>query len=174
MAIQKPLDLIRFISDIPVLSDGTIPVNRTDDVAQFVSDMYTPVYSLSALARITQGTLKSDKIEVVNVSLDANTIVSKVLNSDLASYAPDIYLLVRSIVLESFALLYHIEEESSNLQYVSARDIQKIKTNINYVADYFGTDPKYYSLIETMRVMNISLGYLENQVDVIMNDRGVR
>jgi hypothetical protein len=174
MALKKPLDLVRFISDIPVLNDGIIPINTLDETPLYYSYMFEPVYSLSAIARITQGVLKSDKIEVVNIPLDPNTVVSKAFNSDLASYAPNIYLLLQAVVLESFALLYHMETDSGNLQYVSHKDIQKIKTNINYIADYFGSEPKYYSFIETMRVMNISLGYLENQVDVIMSNRGVR
>jgi hypothetical protein len=174
MAISKPLDLVRFISDVPVLNDGTIPINTLDETPLYYSYMYEPVYSLSAIARITQGVLKNGKIEVVNIPLDPNTIVSKAYNSDLASYAPNIYLLLQAVVLESFALLYHIETDSINLQYVSHKDIQKIKTNIGYIADYFGSEDKYYSLIETMRIMNISLGYLENQIDVIMNDKGVR
>jgi hypothetical protein len=174
MAIQKPLDLVRFVSDIPVLSDGTIPINTMDGRELYYSYMYEPVYNLSAIARITQNVLNSDKIEVVNVRLEPNTIVSQALNSDLAAYEPNIYLLLRAVVLESFALLYHMEEDSGKLQYVSSKDIQKMKTNINYIADYFGSEDKYYHMIETMRTMNISLGYLENQISLAMNNRGVR
>lgn len=174
MTIQKPSDLIRFISNIPILNDGTVPINSLESSELFVSDLYEPTYALSALARLTQRTLNSDKIEVVNTPLDSRTIVSKVLNSDLASYSPSIYLLVRVVVLEAFALLYHIEEESSNLQYVSKRDILRIKDNVNYLADYCGTESKYLSLIEPLRDVHLSLGYIENQIDVIMKDKGVR
>ena len=173
MAIQKPLALVRFISGIPVLNDGTIPLNTMDDTPQFVSDMYQPVYALSSVARLTQSILDSDKIELLDVNLDPSTIVYQALNSDLASFSPNIYTLLRAVVLESFSLLYCIDEESSNLQYVSKKDFTNLKNNINFIADYFSTDPKYYGMIDTLRNMTISLGYLENQVSVIMNDRGV-
>lgn len=174
MAIKKPLDLVRFISNVPVLNDSTIPLNTMDSNAPFVSTMYTPVFSLSALARMTQGILNSDKIELANIPLDPNTIVSLALDSDLASYAPDIYVLLRATVLESFALVYHIDIGSANLQYVSLKDFQRVRTNINYIADYFSMEAKYYHMIETMRNMNVAFGYIENQVEVIMNDKGVK
>lgn len=174
MAIQKPLDLVRFISNVPVLNDGTIPLNSLDNgVSGFTSTMYTPVYSLSALARMTQSVLDSDALELVNIDLDPSTIVYMALNSDLASNAPDIYVLLRAVVLESFVLLYSIETGSKNLQYVSSRDFDNVKTNIGFIADYFSSDEKYYSMVDTLRIMSISFGYIENQVGVIMNDKGV-
>lgn len=175
MAMQKPLDLVRFISNIPVLNDGTIPLNTMDGTnSGFTSTMFTPVYSLSALARMVQKVLnRGDEIELVNIDLDPSTIVYQVLNSDLASHAPDIYLLARAVVLESFSLLYSIEIGSANLQYVSSKDFDSLKENINYLADYLSSDKKYYGMIDSLRTMNISLGYIENQVGVIMNDKGV-
>lgn len=171
--IQKPADLLRFISNIPVLSDGTIPLNTMNDSVSTMPSVYTPTFTLSTLARMTQDILKNDEIEPVNTELNPKTIVSQALNSDLASYAPSIYLLLRAVILESFSLLYHIEQSSANLQYVSTRDINKIKENVNYIADFFGTEEKYYEMIEAMRDIHISYGYLQNQIDVIMRDKGV-
>ncbi|AXH71137.1 hypothetical protein BSP38_095 [Bacillus phage BSP38] len=167
-------DLIRFISAVPVLNDGTIPLNTINNNNGFVSKLYEPTYSLSVLARLTQSVLTSDTIEVDTAALGEDTIVSMALNSDLSSYAPDIYLLLRAVVLESFSLLYNIEKDPSNLQYVSAKDIQNSMTNLSYIADYMSTEPKYFSMIEKLRDMNISFGYLENQIGVIMIERGGR
>lgn len=174
MAVQKPLDLVRFVSNVPVLNDGTIPLNQMDGTnSSFSSSMYTPVWSLSALARMVQSDLNSDKIELINIDLDPSTIVYMALDSDISMYAPDIYLLLRAVVLESFALLYSIETGSANLQYVSSNDFDNIKTNIGYIADYCSSQENYYGMIDTLRNMRISLGYIENQVEVIMTDRGV-
>ncbi|AIW03315.1 hypothetical protein CPT_Mater158 [Bacillus phage Mater] len=98
----------------------------------------------------------------------------KALNSDLASYAPDIYVLLKATVLESFALLYTIDTTPTNLEYMSTNDIKKARTNINYIADYMSTEGKYYHMIESLRDMNISFGYIENQIGVIMKERGGR
>jgi hypothetical protein len=167
-------DLIRFVSNVPVLNDGTIPVNTIETNESFISDLYEPVYALSTVARMVQGEINSGKIEVVNDSLDSSTIVYKALNSDLASYAPNIYVLLRGVVLESFALLHTIETSPKNLQYVASQDILRVKGNLNYIADFFSTEPKYFHMVERLRDMNVSFGYLQNQIDVIMNERGRR
>jgi len=166
-------DLIRFVSNVPVLSDGTIPLNTIKGSTDFVSTLYQPVYTLSILARMTQSALTDGTIEVENTPLDTSTIVYKALHSDLATFAPNIYLLLKAVVLESFVLLYNIDNSPQNLQYVSTNDIKRCKTNINYIADFFSTNSNYYSMIESMRDMNISFGYLENQIEVIMNEAGV-
>ncbi|AXQ67767.1 hypothetical protein KIOSHI_107 [Bacillus phage Kioshi] len=174
MTIRKPLDLVRFVSSVPVLTDGTIPLNEMGNTPQFVSSLYTPSFSVSALARLTLEDIRQNKIEVINVPLDPRTIVSQVMNSDLATYNPRVYVLVCAVVLESFALLYSLEETRTSLQYVTKKDILKIKQNINYIADYFGTERKYRPMIETLRDIDISIGYLENQVESVMNRWVVR
>jgi hypothetical protein len=173
MAIQKPIDLIRFITSLPVLNDGTVPVNTMVENVQFVSSLYTPEYSLSMLARMTLDVLNINGVEATASSLDPNTIVFQVKNSDLATYAPDIYLLAKMVVLEGFAILYYSETDPLSLRYISKKDIQRAKNNINYMVDYLGTELKYLLMIDSFRTTAISFGYLENQLDVIMNDMGV-
>jgi hypothetical protein len=174
MTVKQPLSLVRFISGIPVASDGTINLNSMDSDGSFISDLYTPSFSISVLARETLNLLDSDIIIPTSTDVDRGTITYKILNSDLASYAPDVYLLVRMVVLESFALIYHINEDRSKLRYVSKRDIVRVKGNISYLTDYMGTESKYHVFIESLRDMYISLGYMEHQIDGIMNNRGVR
>lgn len=141
---------------------------------QYTSTLYTPSFSVSALARLTLEDIQRNKIELINVPLDPRTIVSQVMNSDLATYNPRVYVLVCAVVLESFALLYNLEERNTNIQYVTKKDILKMKQNVNYIADYFGTERKYRTMIETLRDIDISIGYLENQVESAMNKWVVR
>ncbi|AIW03316.1 hypothetical protein CPT_Mater159 [Bacillus phage Mater] len=54
-------DLIRFISNVPVLTDGTIPTNTIETNASFASVLYDPTYSLSVVARLVQKDLKMVK-----------------------------------------------------------------------------------------------------------------
>jgi hypothetical protein len=167
-------ELVRFVSSIPILNDGTIPTNSIDSGSTFASTLYDATYSLSVVARLTQDLIKNDKIELVSGETDSTTIVHRALNSDLSSYTPTIYLLLKSVVLESFSILYMMDNDPVNLQYVSAKDIRRVRQNVNFIADYFSTEPKYYHMIENMRDINISFGYIENQIDVIMKERGVR
>jgi len=165
-------DLIRLISNVPVLIDGTVPLNQVED-DPFVSILYTPTYSLSTVARLTQNLLNNGKIEVAQETLDETTLVYKAFNSNLASAFPSMYTLLRVVALESFSLLYMIDNDPVQLQYVSKKDILRTRENLNYLADFFGTQSDYHHFIQTMRDMNISLGYLQNQIEVIMSERGV-
>lgn len=171
--IQQPADLVRFISNVPVMSDGTIPQNIITGGATFTSTMFTPVYALSILARETMPVLTNGTVQSVQTSLDPNTIVYMALNSDLSIVMPSVYILLRATVLESFAFLYSIDYAPQNLKYVTAQDFKNIKNNIKYMADYFSSDSRYYSLISPLRDMTIAFGYVENQTQVIMNDKGV-
>lgn len=173
MALEKPLQLIRFISDIKVLEDGTVPLDYIDS-DPFVSELYEPTYSLSVLARITQSIINSGGIKPTSHELGENTIVHQAINTDLRDEAPEVYLLLKLTVLESFSLVYHIDESRKDLMYVSARDIRIMKNNISYITDYLGTRSKYHHMIETMRDMHVSLGYIEHQIGVIVNEREVR
>lgn len=171
--IQQPADLVRFISNVPIMSDGTIPQNVITGISTFTSSMFTPVYALSILARETLPTLTDGTVEAIQTPLDPNTIVYKALNSDLSIVMPSVYVLLRATVLEAFSFLYSIDYAPQNLKYVTAKDFANIKNNIKYIADYFSSDSRYYSLIGPLRDMTIAFGYVENQTQVIMNDKGV-
>lgn len=174
MAIEKPIDLIRFISGIRVMEDGTIPLNDLESDHEFESRWYKPTYSLSVLGRITQNDLTKGLIEPTDHELDKETIVYQAINSKLADLSPNVYLLLKITVLECFALVYHIDENRRPLTYVSDRDILLIKQNMNYIADYFSTQEDLHFMIESMNNMVIALGYIEHQINLITQEIGGR
>lgn len=172
--VAQHTDLIRFITGIPIAEDGTIYSNEIEDLDVFNSEMYEPDFSVSALTLITLEHIKNTGIDQVNVPIDKDTITYKVLNSDMADRARHEYLLLRVVILESFSLLFNIDHFPENLRFVSLKDMRRIRNNINYLSDFMGTVPEYFHMIESLWDMNISLGYLEHQVDVIMDNKGVR
>lgn len=173
MTIRQPYELIYLISNILVSSDGTLVRDELDSQAKFESDFYTPEFAVSVLARITQNLLNSDKIVVVvGTPTEKGTITRLLLDSDLATYAPDIYLLLRASLLETFSILYHIDYDRVGLRYINEKDLFRIKANLGYIADYMGTEEKYFSMIEHLRNMIISFGYMQYQIDVIVRDAG--
>lgn len=173
MTIQQPADLVRFISNLPVMGDGTVALNTISGGATFTSSLWTPVYSLSILARETIPSLTDGTLDIVSNSLDPNTIVAMALNSDLSTTMPNVSLLLRATVLEAYAFLYSVDYAPQNLKYVTAQDFVNIKTNIKYIADYFSSNSNYYSMIDQLRNMTVAFGYVENQIQVIINDKGV-
>lgn len=162
------VDLVRFITAIPVGSDGRLVKNNIDSGEEFVSELFTPSYSLSVLARLVQKHIEEGKIQTINIPVDSTTVVYKAFNSDLSSTNPSIYLLLRATVLEAFAVLYAMDKEIKILEYASKSDILRAKTNLKYIADYLGTEAKYYSMLESIRDMDISFGYIENQLDLML------
>ncbi len=167
--MKQHSDLIRFLSDIKVTSDGTVPMSNLEHSDIFVSELYEPEYSVSVLAIMTLSYINNGEFEEVSTPVHPETITGKVLSSDLSTYAPEVYLLTRLIVLETFSLVFSIHERRDNLRYVSKRDIARVKNNINYLTDYLGTEDKYLNMIEPLRNIHVSLGYIEHQIDVIIS-----
>ena len=168
MAIKQHSDLIRFVSTISISSDGSVPLNSLENSTGFVSLLYEPEYRVSILSTITLGNIRNNLFSEISVPIRPDSITGLALSSDLSTYAPDIYLLLRLVVLESFSLVYSIREDKDNLRYITKKDIQRIKNNINYLADYMGTEEKYFKMVEPLRDMYIALGYIEHQIDVIL------
>lgn len=171
--IQKPAELIRFISGIPIDNGGTVHPDQLKETETFESILYKQTFSVSIMSRMVLDELTKD-VELLDMPVEKESFVGKVLRSDLQSYAPYMYLLARIVALECYSVVYCIDEDREKLRYISKRDILRIKENINYLADYMSTEEKYRGIIETLRDMYVSLGYLENQIDVIINDRRVR
>lgn len=171
---EQPADLVRFIGQLSPLSDGTVPLNLWGDVQLFESELFDCDYTLSVLAQKVLDDIREESIIGVNTPLPEGSLIGKLLNSNLSSFEPNIYTLCRIVVLESFSLVYHINLGIYTLKYASKKDITRSKDNLNYLADYFGTVPEYYSLIDTLRTMYISFGYIENQLNVIMSDLNIR
>lgn len=169
-------DLVRFISNISISSEGQVSINLLgeDRLEDFESALFEPTYSISALARITYGMVRSGIVVEDVIQLPSNTFTQKVLNSQLKNEALDIYTLTQSVVLEAFALVYHIREDKTGLRYMTLKDMKRVRTNLSYIGDFFGTKKEYYHLIEDVRNMNIALGYIEHQIDTIQNSKAVR
>lgn len=173
MAVRKPSELLRFVSNISVTSNGEITLNRIEQESDFRSSLYAPSFYLSLLARSVLDKLNSAKgdFESLDTPVDKSSLPGKAMITDLSSSHPYIHLLLRSVVLEAFSLVYAIDEDREILSYISQKDIHRIKENINYLTDFMSTDRKYRNLIEPLRDTFISFGYLENQIDVILKER---
>lgn len=164
-------DLKKLITGVKISSDGRVPLDRVEDKIGFESEIYEPEYFVSYISVLTLRDIKRGRIEEEDEDLEDYTISQMVLDSDLDVYAPDIYVLLRISILDSFSIVYSIEEKRDNIQYLNHKDIQRLKNNLNYLADYLGSDENYYHMVRVLRRMHISLGYIEHQLDVIMNYR---
>lgn len=171
--IQKPAELVRFISGVNIDSEGTVHLDQLDVDDTFESELYSPTFSVSVMSRMVLDEINKT-VELLDMPVEKDSFIGLVLASDLQDYSPYIYLLTKIVALECYSVVYCIDEDRNKLRYVTKKDVHRIKENINYLADYMGTEDKYYKVVESLRDMYIALGYVENQLDVIINDREVR
>ena len=114
--------------------------------------------------------INEDRIKMSPVDFNDNTIVTKVRDTDIKSQAPRIYLIIQTIVLEAYAIVNCFLENPSSLKYLSKKDVQIVRENINYVCDYLGDFEDYISVVSELRELDINFGYIENQIEVIKGD----
>lgn len=174
--MKHPEELLRFITDLSISSSGKVSVNEIDEdnVEDHESEFYQPTYSVSALSRILHHDLKRGRIKGENETLPKDSVTKIVRESTLKEDAKNMYVLTKMCVLESFSIVYHMDEDPSKLRYLSPKDVRRTRENIRYIIDFLGTKEEHRSMIPAFREMDIALGYIEYQIDVIQNTRAVR
>lgn len=165
--IEQTNGLISFIRNIKGDFDNNVVLNVLDDNLHFVSRYYTPTLRLSTLSINILKEINSDRVTISPVDFNNNTIVTKVKATNIKSQAPRIYLIIQTIVLEAYAIVNCFLENPSSLKYLTKKDIQVVRENINYVCDYLGDYEEYISVVDELRELDINFGYIENQIDVI-------
>lgn len=165
--IEQTNGLISFIRNIKGDFDNNVVINVLDDNLHFVSRYYTPTLRLSTLSINILKEINSDRVAISPVDFNNNTIVTKVKETNIKSQAPRIYLIIQTIVLEAYAIVNCFLENPSSLKYLTKKDVQVVRENINYVCDYLGDYEEYISVVDELRELDINFGYIENQIDVI-------
>lgn len=168
--VEQTTGLISFIGGIKGDYDNNIIRNTLDDKVSFVSRYYTPTLRLSTLSMNILKEINEDRIKMSPVDFNDNTIVTKVRDTDIKSQAPRMYLIIQTIVLEAYAIVNCFLENPSSLKYLSKKDVQIVRENINYVCDYLGDFEDYISVVSELRELDINFGYIENQIEVIKGD----
>ncbi|QYC50997.1 hypothetical protein [Mammaliicoccus phage vB_MscM-PMS3] len=165
--IEQTNGLISFIRNIKGDFENNVVRNVLDDNVNFVSRYYTPTLRLSTLSINILKEINSDRITISPVDFNNNTIVTKVNDTNIKSQAPKIYLIIQTIVLEAYAIVNCFLENPSSLKYLTKKDVQVVRENINYVCDYLGDFEEYISVVDELRELDINFGYIENQIDII-------
>jgi hypothetical protein len=148
-----------------------VPVGEEDD---YVSELYVPVYRVSVLSRMVHSLLLFDRFQEGEKPLQRNTLTYRVLDTTMATRHPNMYILFQAVVLELFSFTYVSREDTARLRFLTHIDIKRLKENIDYLADFCGEHKSYFHLISYLRSAKIAVGYIENQVNVIMDTRVVR
>lgn len=158
-----PTDLIRFITDINATSNGTLPFNDYNADKPFEST-FDPTFQISGLASQFLLDVERNNIREANTELEAQGLPVLFLDTDLESDNKRIYRLCQAIVLEATALAHYYYFDYRRLQYFPPSFFKVVRENTKYVADYFGDYEEYRHFIPRMRKLDLSFGYMENQI----------
>lgn len=159
--------LIRFLNK---LNKGTI-TNRTGTKysflvmeLSFVSKYFTPVLKISEVSEELLTDIRNDDILTTGDDYTESSIIKKVEASDLEESAPNIYKLLQMVILESYTIVNCFTENTDNIKRITEEDVKRVRENLNYVADFMGSYPRYSDIIPDLRELDICFGYIEHQL----------
>lgn len=169
--VYRTSDLIRFVTGFSVGDDGLINLNQLSERGTFTSEFYDPTYNVTMVSLEFLRLIRIKVIREVPRPIDKNSIVHQIQETDLRSRFPHIFVLAQAVVLEGASILLFQEYDKEILRYINNTHIRIIRNNINYLCDFCGGHPEYYSLIPLLRETDKGFGYLQNQLPVLMEAR---
>lgn len=170
MISKQSADLMKFISYLKIDINNKVIENVIDKEPNYISRFYTPKLVVSSLASRLLMIINNDKFIETNKSLSADTLTVKMLNSGLRLSNPYVYNLAQTVVLESFALIFMIEEDMTLLKFIDSTDVAQIRQNVKYILDNLGSDDRYMSITKDLQNMDVALGYIEAQIPLMKQE----
>lgn len=165
--VSQSADLMRFIRYLNVNVNGDIVTNVIDDEQNFISKFYTPHFRANKISATILDLIADNNIGETNKSLSKDSLTYKFLNSGLKLTDPYIYSLAQVVILESFALIYAIEEQPTLYKNIQESDIATTRETVKYICDYLGENSAYTDLIMDLHSMDVALGYIQKQLPLI-------
>lgn len=108
-------------------------------------------------------------IEIDWSTPSSDSIIMLVNSTDLKTRHPGVYKLINACLLEVYTCDYILEDDASYMQYLQSSDIALVRQNIRYLCDWLAQYRAYRFLVEYFRGLEVGLGYLENQITLILN-----
>ena len=168
-----PVPTYIFLTSIPVTADHNLDISSDSLLSEFPDKSNQPSLSVSPLAY----TFLNNYVDTATPDYSGveGTIIYPILSSGIgANNHQVIYILMQAIGLESMALTYAYTYDHSLYEEISTRDIKRTRKNIRLLCDWLGSDSSYQYLVEWFRNVELSLGYLENQIDLLVNGLSIR
>ncbi len=98
---------------------------------------------------------------------DQGAFTEMVAKTPMFHYYPGVFKVLDAVYLEIHSLIWHLDNAPTLLHYISKKDINRIRYNLNVLADWCGTNDNYYNFIVRLRQLDVDLGYAENQISYI-------
>lgn len=168
--LPQTTGLLTFIRHIKYQGNDIIQRNLIDDKLDFVSRYYTPHLHLSTLAGKMLEDINKGNVPITEFDVNKHTIVKEIDKTSIKRQAPRIYLIIQSIILESYAMVNCFYENPDSMQYLTSEDIDKTRDNIAYVCDYLGDFDDYITVVDDLRALDINFGYIQKHLKLIKGE----
>lgn len=168
-----PRELIKFIRSVQVDPKGIVIENVLDKESDYVSRMYTPNRRVSKLGAFVAENLALENIRVNENDLDELSFIPLVKKSKVLESYPFLQKHFRLILLESFSISFAMGDQTELLKYMDKEDLGKVRETIKYTLDIMGPDVRYTPLILSLQELELAIGYIQAQTDVIKRGEGI-
>ena len=168
-----PVQTYIFLTSIPVTAEHNLNITSADLLSEFPDKDNQPNLSISPLAY----TFLNHYVDTATPDYSGveDTILYPILSSGIgANNHVVIYEIMQAIGLESMALTYAYTYDRTLYEEISTRDIKRTRKNIRILCDWLGSNDSYQYLVEWFRNVELSLGYLENQIVLLVNGLSIR
>ena len=172
--LEISLELANYLSQVEY--DSQLQLELSDEDKQDLNNddtNLTYTLSISQASDLFIRTVLS-KATVNWSSIAEDSIITYVQSTDLKSLHPGVYKLINSVILETYVFDYIEEKDASLLKYMNRRDIARVRRNIRYICDWLAQYRAYRFLVEYFRGLEVGLGYIENQIDIILKATDLR
>lgn len=164
--------LFLVVADVNINNDLTLSVNQQSISSDFSDSNNLPTLSVSRLAEYFQENIIGNLSITFNTSDDS--LVTEVISSGMIKNNYGMFSVASSIFLENLALYYALNYDKSLLQYITEQDIKRVRSNIKILCNVLADYTSYQSMVFEFRDVDIALGYIQNQVELLYKDLNFR
>ncbi len=161
---KQAADLLRFISGITTDLVGGIVTNVVDEQPNYISRFYTPQLVVTSLSNQVVTLLSSNYFEKTNTNVAESTLTYELMNSDLKTRSPYLYNLCQAAILDSFSLVYTLQENPDMVKYLESSDLKQCMQNISYITDALGLLDAYTEIVSNFQSLYIAIGYIDSSL----------
>ena len=158
MELIQPRGVINLMNTVEINPDRTIVLPSLDNTVYPESKLHTPVYRVSELAKKVQKLLNNGTFTPTQEQLTSEFLLA-IKNNKRRYTQPRVYILMHMVLLESFAVLYAIDNEPLWAKDITKGDAHVFHANLNYVLEVLGGERENSLLIEKYREMETDTLY---------------
>lgn len=158
----------------------SIPTISSSDNKVVIADIYLrdfknlknkPKLVVSELTKLFQHyTVGILPINFASTSTTYGQLTEMLSQTTMYHYHPGAFQLLDVTILEVVAINWIIAHNAKLLNYTSKKDIERTRYNLRVLADWCGDYDDYLEFIPKLRKLNVDLGYIENQLEYIINE----